>query len=347
MYLPLQVLRPFLGARILKTGIAVFLALIAFNWFGHDYAAFSAVAAILAVQPSISKAREVFLHQLLGNFTGGIVGVLLALWLGSTPWGVALGVILTLGLLARVGYSEAANIGVVVVLFVMERTEGDFLWYALARVGAITGGMLIGFLVNRYIRPPRFAMRLRDELQGVGCQVDTFMDHLTHSLADPEFFHKEQIKKEAAAIQKRLDTVRYLMDISRDLDGADPWRSALTKATASMFVFTESIPDIHKIVLQAGGLADLQERAAVAGALQAVVKYRQEAMSAALSGRRPAPPAGEAFETALGALDRLVNELIDNKERRGLGMSLYGVSGHIRHMGDRMKQLSQVIPLTL
>ncbi len=344
MDLPLRLLKPFLGARIIKTGLAVFLALVGLGWVGHDYAVFSAVAAILAVQPSLRKARELFVHQLLGNVAGGLIGMGLVYWFGSEPYMVALGVIVLLGILAQLGLADAANIAVVVLLFVMESTEQNLFLYVAARVGAITSGMLIGFLINRFIRPPRFSGRLREELQMAGREVDTFIGHLIGSLPAPEFFHKEQIKQEVAAIQKRLDQVRYLLDVSRGADDDDPWRPALVKANTSMYVFSERIADIHKTMLNAGALSGAEERGLVATALGAAMRYRQEAMTAALEGRHPESGAAEAFEAAMAELYQMVEMLVDDPQRRPVGMSLYTIYGHIRHMGERMLRLSELIP---
>lgn len=344
MDLPLRLLRPFLGARILKTGIAVFIALAGFAWVGHDYAVFSAVAAILAVQPSLQKAKETFIHQLLGNLTGGLIGVGLALWVGNSPVAVAFGVVVLLGVLVKLGLTDAANIGVVVLLFVMESTHQDLFLYIVARVGAVTGGMFIGFLVNRYIRPPRFSARLREELQEAGRETDAFMIHLMESLSAPEFYQKEQIKQESAAIVKRLDTVRYLLDVSAETEAEDPMRPALIKANASLFVFTTGIAEVHKVVLRVGGLSGSEYRGRVARALEAVMRFRQEAMAAALEGRHPIPGAGADFDTALSDLERLIHAMVDDPKRRSLGLALYTIHGHIQHMGHRMRRLAAVIP---
>ena len=90
----------------------------------------------------------------MGNAVAGAVATLLGLWLPVNPLTMALGAILALGILVRLRLSEAAGLAVVVVLFVMDRPEHDFLRYTLARMGTIVVGMTVGFLVNRLIRPP-------------------------------------------------------------------------------------------------------------------------------------------------------------------------------------------------
>lgn len=348
---PMQILRPFLGARILKTGLATFIVLVTFHWIGPNYVALAAVAAILTMQPSITDARRLFGEQMVGNLVGGSVGVALALWTGSSPLFMALGVILVLGILVRLNLTEVASLSAVVVIFIMERPHEELLTYSAFRVAAITGGMVVGYLVNRFIRPPRFQARLTGDLEDVGSQMDAFMDRLIDSLPHPERYGKEQIKADAGAILKRLESVRYLLNLSAESEGSDPRRSALTKSMASMFVFTESIMDIHKLVLQVGGLNHEEHRAVVEQALRSVIRYRQAAMTAALDlkshrrlGKAAAPdtdPAA-ALSAALEQLDLSVDTLVDRRETREMGMTLHTIAGEIRHMDNRMEILDRL-----
>ncbi len=343
MELPRRILRPFVGARIIKTGLAVFAAVITLHWFGSEYATFAAVAAVLAVQPSVNLAREAFGQQMLGNLVGGVVAAAVGM-LGSNPLSNALGVVIVLGLLTRFRLNETANLAVVVFLFVMDRPHHDFLLYTAARVATVAVGMLIGFLVNRFIHPPDFSNRLRGELDAVGSDVDAFVLHLIDSLAIPEDYAKTQIKSEAASILRRLDTVRHFLNLSAEWNAGSSLRLSLEKATASMFVFVERIMDIHKLVLQAGGLGHSPQRGAVAQALENVIRYRQDVMGAALAQRSPSPEWANDFAGGLIELEDLIDRQVDNQETRPLGMALYAVLTNIRHMGWRMASLARLLP---
>lgn len=300
MDLPLRLLQPFLGARIIKTGLAVFVSLAVFHWFGSDYATFAAVAAVLAVQPSVNKAREVLRQQVIGNLVAGSIATILGLWLPVNPLTMALGSILALGLLNRFKLSEAAGLAVVVILFIMDRPEHDFLTYTLARLGAIAGGMALGYLVNRFIAPPDLAGRIRQEIQQGADLIDQFMQRLIASLSAPDHYPKEEIKQEAAAIQRHLAAARTFLELGEQ--EIEPSRQlALKKANASMFVFTEGVMDIHKLALEMGGLEYGPEREVVAGALHAVRLYKREVMRAAMEGAKPDPSAAQAYDAAMAA----------------------------------------------
>lgn len=341
MDFPLRLLQPFLGPRIIKTGLAVFLSLAVFHWFGSGYAAFGAVAAVMAVQPSISKAREVLRQQLLGNGVAGVVAALIGLWLPVNPLTMALAAVLALGLLVRFKLSEAAGLAVVVVLFVMDRPDHDFLLYSAARMGVIVGGMAIGHLVNRLVKPPDVVSRVRDEVAEGTRGVSRFIDRLVLALSTPEDYEKEQIKQDAAAVQKHLSAARALLEIGGE-DG-DPARVAvLKKANASMFIFVEAIMDVHKLLLEAGGLADGPELESLTAVLRALAHYQEVVMKRALDGAAAQPEAARAYEEALSEFQHRVELLIDRRDRRHLGLLLHQALAEIRHMGWRMSSLARL-----
>jgi hypothetical protein len=343
MDLPFRLFRPFLGARILKTGIAVFTALVIAHSIGTAYGTFAAVSAILAVQPSVVRARQQLTNQMLSNLFGGVVGALLGIWLGSSPLAMALAVILVLGLCTRLGLNETASSAVVAVLFIMDRPERDFLLYTGIRIAAIVGGSLIGYAVNRFILPPDYSARIKEQLRRAVDDVDTFVTHLLTSLASPEHYLKEQIKSEANAIKQRLDTAGYFLALIKETTSPGARLLPVDKSRASLFVFVERIMDIHKIVLQAGGLQPGPELGGVAVALKAVMAYKAGVISAALDGGEVDPAAALACTEALRHLDELTAALIDKPATRDRGLALHSVLTNIRHMSWRMDSLARLL----
>lgn len=338
-----KILRPFLGIRILKTGLAAFGTLVLFNWLGHDYVPLAAVSAILAMQPSISQSRKQFTQQLQGNLVGSSIGLLLSFWPGATPFTMALGVVLVLGILVQRNLSEVAGLSAVVLIFIMQAPREDLLVYVALRVVAITAGMITGYLINQHVRPPRFADRLTEELQEVGLLVDGFLKRFAGSLEQPERFTKQEIKAEAAGIQKRLESVRYLLELSAEGDVVEASRDLITKTTASMFVFVDSIMEMHKAVLRVGGLGDPAARSLVEHALETIRRHRAMTMSGALGAGEFDPASGLALQSVLADLGSLVDGLVDRRESRPLGMALHEVGSHLRHMANRMDRLTRLL----
>ena len=62
-----------LGARILKTGIAIVLALLIAQLIGLPSPVFAGIAAIFAVQPTIYRSYLSIIEQIQGNTIGAII----------------------------------------------------------------------------------------------------------------------------------------------------------------------------------------------------------------------------------------------------------------------------------
>jgi uncharacterized membrane protein YgaE (UPF0421/DUF939 family) len=343
MEFPIQVLRPFLGLRIIKTGLAVFLVLILFGYFGPHYATFAAVAAILAIQPSVLKAKQVFVQQLLSNLLGGTVAVLLGLWLGPSPLAMALGVIIVLGLCSRFGLNEAANLAVVVVIFVMDRPDQDFVLYTFMRVASITGGMLIGYLINRFVAPPRLVDRLRGLLLTSLEETNRFAKHVLSSLPAPDRYEKQAIKAEVQSITKHLDTARYLLDLALEANPGDRQMLPASKVRASLFVFVERLMEIHKITLRLGSLREGLEAKYVTTAIHAVMNCLDRCVKAALNGGTVSADLHIECSGLLEELHEHVLEQVADPHSRERGLLLHQVYTSIRHMQSRVESLKLLI----
>lgn len=333
---PISLLRPLLGARIIKTGLSVFLSLIAFHWIGASYAIFAAVAAILAVQPSISRARLVFGQQLVANLIGGAVGAALAFWFGSSALLMAVGVILVLGICSRFQLNDAASIAVVVVLFVMNRPEQDVLLFTAARMGAVIGGMLVGYVVNRTILPPNYTARLHEELLLANQGAVTLGESLIHHLHDPEQLTREAVRKQVATVQQRLDRGGYFLALFKDQFPDHRYLPHLERLTNSTNVIVQRIMDLHRILLEAGGLAIGTSRATVTRSLYGLLQYQQELLRCTLNEVAADPATAQFADQSLSELDALTHGLIAGVDRREEGLLLHSLLTDLRHVQWRL-----------
>lgn len=328
----------FAGPRILKTGLAVFFSQAIFHWFGSSYAAFGAVAAIMAVQPSIRQARDTFRQQILGNAVAGAIATLVGLLLPVNPLTTALAATVVLALLVRLKLTEAAGLAVVVVLFVLDRPEHDYLLYTAARLGTIVGGMTIGYAVNRLIKPPDVLGRARDEIDAGFRLTSAVMNKLILSLGSPADYPKSAIRQDAALAEERLSAAHTILALgSAD---ADPHRAGLLrKARAALLAAIAAVMDIHRLLLAVGGLQSYPERQAMVSLLRSLSRYQEAAMAHVLHGADLDPAAAQDFAAALEDFQYRAQQLIDQRERRAFGLALHQVLAEVHQMGSRLSTL--------
>ena len=65
-----------LGARIVKTGVAIVLALFIAELLGLPNPVFAGIAAIFAIQPSIYRSYLTIIEQIQGNVIGAVIAII-------------------------------------------------------------------------------------------------------------------------------------------------------------------------------------------------------------------------------------------------------------------------------
>jgi uncharacterized membrane protein YgaE (UPF0421/DUF939 family) len=148
------------GARILKTGIAITIALYVANLFNLDPPAFAAIAAVFAIQPSVYRSYQTILEQAQGNIIGAVFAVVFSLTLGNEPFVIGLVSILVIAIIIKLKIEKTIPLAVVTVIVIMLSPTEDFEQFAFMRFIVIMVGVLSSSLVNLMFIPPKYENKL-------------------------------------------------------------------------------------------------------------------------------------------------------------------------------------------
>lgn len=141
------------GARMLKTGLAVTLALYLVSWFNLSSPVIAAVASIFAMQPSIYRSWRYLMDQLQTNTLGAILAMAGGLLFSNEPIAVGLVCILVIMICLKLKMGETIGITLVTVVAVME-ASGQ--WeFALNRFALSLVGIVSAFVINIIVFPPK------------------------------------------------------------------------------------------------------------------------------------------------------------------------------------------------
>lgn len=154
-----------LGARILKTGIAVTLALYIAMLLDLEPVAFAAVAAVFAVQPSVYRSYQTILEQFQANIIGAVVAIIFTLTFGNEPFVIGLGTILLIAISIKFKMEKTIPLAVVTLIIIMDSsTTGNFFLFALSRLAIIMIGVSCSFIVNILFLPPKHDAKLFEKI---------------------------------------------------------------------------------------------------------------------------------------------------------------------------------------
>ncbi|BFH68177.1 UPF0421 protein YgaE [Paenibacillus dendritiformis] len=153
------------GARVLKTGIAVTLALYISQYFQFKTPVIAAVAAIFAMQPSIYRSWRYFLDQLQTNTLGAAIALLAGMAFSNEPIAVGIVCIVVIIICLKMKMEETVGLTLVTVISVMEASgQWDF---ALGRFALTLIGIGSAFLINILFFPPNPQAQFIGQIQNV------------------------------------------------------------------------------------------------------------------------------------------------------------------------------------
>lgn len=154
-----------IGARVIKTGIAVAITMFLCKSLGLEPAFFGAVSAVINIQPSIFLTLKEARNQILVHVLGVAAGFFFGYFFGVNALSAGLIVILLIPLLSRLRLNNGITMGIVAALFVLSANTEEFLVHALARTGVVFVGLGSAMVVNVFLWPPRYGELLRDKLR--------------------------------------------------------------------------------------------------------------------------------------------------------------------------------------
>jgi uncharacterized membrane protein YccC len=153
-----------IGARILKTGVAVTITMYLCKLLNLEPAFFGAVSAVVNMQPSIFLTVKTAKDQILVHLIGVGFGLLFGYLVGGSPLTMGLVSILLIAVYIRMGLNSGISMGIVAAVFVMGSSQELFLPHALNRTGVIFAGLTTAMFVNVFLWPPRYSQRFKTKL---------------------------------------------------------------------------------------------------------------------------------------------------------------------------------------
>ncbi|WP_141434353.1 aromatic acid exporter family protein [Bacillus sp. 03113] len=156
-----------LGARILKTGIAIVLALLLAELFNLPTPVFAGIAAIFVIQPTIYRSYLSIIEQVQGNTIGAIIAVLFVLFFGNNIFFIGLAAIIVITINLKLKIEKTIALSLVTLIAIMDASTDSFIQFASIRFLTILLGIFSSFLVNLVFIPPKYENKLYNSITSV------------------------------------------------------------------------------------------------------------------------------------------------------------------------------------
>lgn len=150
-----------LGARTFKTGLAVALSMLVAQLLGiGGGGVIAGISAIYSTQPSLGRSFDNLKSRLMANTIGGLVAVLVVLTIGSNLYLVGIATMFLIAILNFLKLEDVIGLSIVTLIVIMTTTDENLLLSASLRVAETFVGVIVAFLVNTFIAPPRYDVKL-------------------------------------------------------------------------------------------------------------------------------------------------------------------------------------------
>jgi hypothetical protein len=205
----------YIGARILKTGLAVTLAMLICQVLKIEPAVFAAISVVVNMQSSVGKALKNAWEQLGVHILAVTLAVTVGYLLGTGPLVIGLTVIAVIVLCNRLGWSGAISLGVVTIVFILDSPPDQFLRHAATRSLAVFIGLGVALGVNRVLAPPRYKDKLSQEVILLFQETSSYFLESLHTFIHSGNFNLFR-KKEPKELKIKLIETEELLEHARE-----------------------------------------------------------------------------------------------------------------------------------
>ncbi|WP_051534110.1 FUSC family protein [Desulfitibacter alkalitolerans] len=200
-----------IGPRIWKTGIAVALCIFLVQSLNLGPPLLAIVAAILTIQPSITKSIAQGGNRVAATIIGGIIGFIIVNYFGAHPITVGLAVILAITISIRLKLQEGIVIAAITVAAVMVDVTGDPKLFALHRLIETLVGIGVGVGVNLVFSPPNTEKTLIEGLTEVNQHLKNLYVTVLNGFISNNGYDQEKLDKEITEVRGKLEDIRRKM----------------------------------------------------------------------------------------------------------------------------------------
>lgn len=204
-----------IGARVLKTGLGVTIALLICQALQIVPATFAAITVVVNMLPSVNKALTDAREQIRVHLLGVILATILGIFHWNNPFGVGLAVILIIMIANRLGWQGAITPGIVSIIFILDAPVEQFLMHAGTRSLSIFIGLGVALITNRVLAPPRYKKALLEKLQALFLDSSAYFIQSMRAFVQGTYM-KEYEKTNVEELEVRIEEILEMHEHARE-----------------------------------------------------------------------------------------------------------------------------------
>ncbi|MEG6616831.1 aromatic acid exporter family protein [Peptococcaceae bacterium 1198_IL3148] len=214
----LQIKNPF-GARILKSGLAVGLALYVATLIQAEPKMFAAVSALMNIKPSIYRSFLNAKEQILSHLVAVALAIVFGYLVGNGPIQMAAATVLVIAINRRLGFNQTISMAVVAAIFVLDAPQNKFVLHAVDRSYIIFIGLIAALIVNIIVAPPKYNNKLIETLKTLNDQTALFFNQSILNFINLKV-NPDEFNAQRTLVKSLLRESRFYLELYKEQLGS-------------------------------------------------------------------------------------------------------------------------------
>ena len=228
-----------IGARTLKTGIAVTISMFLCALFNIEMPIFAGAATVLNLQPSVGLSLYNAKEQLMIHFISISIATAAGFTVGSNPLIMGLATIIIILVANKLHWKSGSAGGIMAALFILGSPSSQFLQHAMSRSISITIGVAVALLVNMTIARPNYRKPLLAKLIELNTAIAGYFTEAMQTYQELNIENTEEHEKRSKGIEKLFRDSQKMYELYRiDLGPSPENTEAVNNETTESALFS-------------------------------------------------------------------------------------------------------------
>ncbi|WP_249871232.1 aromatic acid exporter family protein [Oceanobacillus saliphilus] len=211
----------FIGSRVVKTGVAVFLTALLCQWIGWP-PVFAVITAIVTIEPTVSDSIKKGLVRFPASAIGSAYAVLFISLFGNSSLTYTLAAVFTIATCYRLKLHAGLLVATLTSVAMIEVIHSHFLIAFFTRLGTTTIGLGVSTLVNMFILPPDYRNLIKNNVTDIKNQTASQIERIFKAVLTDQQEKTSSMLEDLRKLDNDIKQTEKLSGFQKDEDKYHP-----------------------------------------------------------------------------------------------------------------------------